>query len=144
MLQSSCLLPTNCNGKNVKPRQKSATASDKMKIPPAVDRRLVLLVIRRMVKPFPNTMTTERSQPKINTDKFMFSVLNSLKGKCCSLIDEIGNTILGQFVWEEVYTQCVFFVLKESITTFPIPGAFCYSNLLDVKIAGKPVLSNLL
>jgi len=74
--QLSNLLRKKYNGKNVKPRQKSAMASDKMKMPPAVDRRLGLLVTRRIVKPFPNTVMTERSQLRTDTNKFMFSIVN--------------------------------------------------------------------
>ena len=56
-------------GKYNRPTPKSATARDKTKTPPAVDRRVGVMVIINMTAQFPRIQTTVRNQAMITTAK---------------------------------------------------------------------------
>ena len=76
-LLQRCSSQINVNGKKIRPTPKSATASDKRRIPAAVALRLGLTMIREITAPFPRTLTTESNQPRIFSNKFMFFYANS-------------------------------------------------------------------
>ena len=60
---------TRIIGKNVRSLQKSATARDKMNIPAASNRRFGLVLTTRTAEPLPSTTMTERSHPRITTNR---------------------------------------------------------------------------